>query len=58
MPNVKKQADQQNIMLNNPSTISHTSDEETRHACNSNNDNYLSDEYQSINVKIKYYRFV
>ena len=45
-------------MLNNPSTISHTSDEEMKHAHISNDDNYLSDECQSINVTIKYYHFV
>lgn len=32
-------------MLNNPNTILHTSDEEMKHAHNSNNDNYLSDEW-------------
>ena len=42
-------------MLNNPPTISHTNDEEMKHACNSNNDSYLSDECQSINVTIKNY---
>ena len=42
----QKQVDQQNIMLNNPSAISHISDEEMKHACNSNDDIYLSDECQ------------
>lgn len=54
----QKQADEQNIMLNNPSIILHTSDEEMRHARSSNDDSYLSDECQSINVTIKYYDFV
>ena len=42
-------------MLDNPSTISHNSDEEMKHAHNSN---YLSEECQSINVTIKRYHFV
>ena len=41
----QKQADQLNIMLNNPSTITPTSDEEMRHTHNSNDDNILCDEY-------------
>ena len=44
-------------MLNNVSTISHTSGEEMKHAHNSNNDSYLSDECQSIKVIIKHYNF-
>ena len=43
---------QQKIMLNKPNTISHTNYEEMKHAHNSNYDNYISDECQSINVKI------
>jgi hypothetical protein len=39
----QNQANQQNIP-NNPSTISHASDEEMRHASNLSNDNSLSDE--------------
>ena len=54
----KKQVYQENIMLNNPSTILHTSDEEMRHAHSSNDDSYLSDECQSINAKIQWYHFV
>ena len=54
----QNQVDQQKIILDNPSTIFHTSDEEMRHACNSNDENYLSDECQSINVTIKHYHFV
>ena len=53
----QKEADQQKIMLNNPTTISHTSDEEMNLARSSNDDNYLSDECQSINVTIKHYHF-
>ena len=45
-------------MLNNPNTILHTRDEEMKHARNSNDDNYLSDECESINVTIKHYHFV
>jgi hypothetical protein len=37
--------DQQNIMLNNSSKISHTSDEEMRHAHNACNDSSSSDEW-------------
>ena len=51
----KKGVDQQKIMLNNPSIILHTSDEKMKHA---NNDNYLSDECQPINITIKHYHFV
>ena len=40
----QKQVDQQNILLNNPSTISPRSDEEMRHARNSNDDMSSSDE--------------
>jgi hypothetical protein len=40
----KKQVDQENIRLNNQSTISPTSDEEMRHACSSSDDNSSSDE--------------
>lgn len=36
----KKKVNQQKIMLNNPSTISHTSDEERKHARSFNDDNY------------------
>ena len=43
----QKQLDQQNIRLNNPSTILPTSDEKIRHAQSSNNDNSSSDEWQS-----------
>ena len=39
----KKQVDQENIKLNNQSTISPTSDEEMRHACSSSNDISSSD---------------
>jgi hypothetical protein len=39
-----KQANQENIMLNNRSTLSPTSDKEIRHAHSSSNDNGLSDE--------------
>lgn len=44
----KNQAKEQNIRLNNPTTISPTSDEEMRHARNSSYDNSSSDEWQSI----------
>ena len=54
----QKEVDRQNIMLNDPKTISHTSDEEMKHAHSSNDDGYLSDECQSINVTIKHYHFV
>ena len=40
----KKQVNQQNIKLNNPSTMSPTSDEEMRHAHNASDDNSSSDE--------------
>lgn len=45
-------------MLNNPDTLSHTNDEEMKDARSSNDDNYLSDECQSINVAIKHYHYV
>ena len=54
----KKKVDQQNIVLTFSNTISHTSDKERSYACNSNDDNSLSDEFQSINVTIKSYHFV
>ena len=44
----KKQVDQENISLNNQSTISHTSDEEMRDACSSSDDTSSSDEWKSI----------
>jgi hypothetical protein len=40
----KKRVDQENIRLNNQSTISPTSDEEMRHGYNSSDDNNSSDE--------------
>jgi hypothetical protein len=40
----KKQADQENIMLKNKSTISPTNDEEMRHACNLSDDNNSTNE--------------
>ena len=40
----KKQVDQQKIMLNNQIKISHTSDEEMKHAHNCSDDSSLSDE--------------
>ena len=54
----KKEADQQITMLNNPSTISHNGDTKKKHARRSNDDIYLRDEFQSINVIIKHYHFV
>ena len=53
----QKEAYQQKIYINNPNTISHTSDEEKKHARSSNDDNYLSDGCQYINVTIKHYHF-
>ena len=41
---MKKKQNQQKVMLNNPNTISHTSDEEMNHTHSSDDDNYLSDE--------------
>jgi hypothetical protein len=40
----KKQVDQENIRLNNQSTISPTNDEEMRHAHSSSDDNSSTDE--------------
>jgi hypothetical protein len=40
----KKQANQENIRLNNQSTILPTNDEEIGHACNTSNHNSSSDE--------------
>lgn len=40
----QRQADQQNIMLNNSSIIFPTSDEEMRHARNANDDNSSNDQ--------------
>ena len=48
----QKETDQKKIMLNNPNTTLHTSDEEMKHARSSNDESYLSDEFQSINVTI------
>jgi hypothetical protein len=44
----KKQVDQENIGLNNQSTILSTRDEEMRHAHNSSDDNSSNDECQSM----------
>jgi hypothetical protein len=44
----KKQVDQENIRLNNQSTISPTNDEEMRHARYSSDDNSSTNEWKSI----------
>ena len=44
----QKQADQQNIMLNKPTTISPTSNKEMRHVCSSSDGKSSTDELQSV----------